>query len=123
MNHQNALHDDYNQGTFNSHSSYVCLGQSRSQDGVSERSGNYINQQYSGHGDQQSFQPGQILITMKGGIAKIKCNILHTLILIYGSSTSLLQSPVTNLCESCLMSLLSSYDNMQLLLSVSYVAN
>ena len=28
-------------------------------DGVSERSGNYINQQYSGHGDQQSFQPGQ----------------------------------------------------------------
>ena len=33
------------------------MGQSRSQDG--ERSGNYINQQYSGHGDQQSFQPGQ----------------------------------------------------------------
>ena len=58
VSRQNALHDDYNQGTFNSHSSYV-MGQSRSQDGASERSGNYINQQYSGHGDRQSFQPGQ----------------------------------------------------------------
>ena len=59
MSHQNAPHDDYNQGSYGSHGSHA-MSQSGSQGDVNQRSGYHMGQQYnSGHGDQRSFQSGQ----------------------------------------------------------------
>ena len=58
VSRQKALYDDYNQGSYGRHGSHAT-SRSSNQDDVNQRSGSYIDQQYRGHGDQQSFQSGQ----------------------------------------------------------------